>query len=96
MRKRPEATDRDDMINFIETQVAVNDFLMQIPQEDYDLLMMGFQGKKQKEIAQALNLKTHSAVSKRRKHLVSQFEEFSGVEINKKAIRRKKKKYRTS
>ena len=37
MRKRPEPVDREDMINCIETQVAINDFLMQIPQEDYDL-----------------------------------------------------------
>lgn len=92
IRKRPEVADKDDMISCIETQVAVNDFLMQIPQEDYDLLMMGFQGKKQKEIAAALNLETHSAVSKRRKRLIAEFEQFSGIEINKKAIRRKKNK----
>ena len=79
------------MTDYIETKIAIDNFLMQIPQEYYDLLMMGFQGKKQKEIAEALKLETHSAVSKRRKRLITEFERFSGVEINKKAIRRKKK-----
>jgi len=91
VRKRYEDVDKDNLISCIETQVAVNDFLMQISQEDYDLLMMKFHGKKDKEIAEALKLKTHSAVVKRRKRLVSEFEEFSGVVISKKAIRRKKK-----
>ena len=51
----------------------------------------GLSRKTQKEIAEVLHLETHSAVSKRRQKLITEFEKFSGVEINKKAIRRKKK-----
>ena len=91
LHEKPEPADPNEMTDYIETKIAIDNFLMQIPQEYYDLLMMGFQGKKQKEIAEALKLETHSAVSKRRKRLITEFERFSGVEINKKAIRRKKK-----